>query len=314
MSEDDHDHDWMAGLDWSMHRRPYEDYVSEMLVLSGVVDLLGQYVLEPHPSTPFFIADAGNTPSGPLVDIEDAFSADGTPIHSVHAHLGSLMRSHANELGITIKNPDFISLAEWKAVLIAGSCSGYWSFGEGARLAVAGLAPMIARLAAEERILTYARPIGGGPTLLPITGRKWWDLDPEQAVRRLASCSLAYEAPFDASAIPNHMIFVSRTNLNSVLIEAARRKPVYIAFLEYGDWASKRTVNQYAVQTAEVTAFLISLMESGEVEHFNNQDFKTAVQDEFGVRGLGRCFERAKAAAIADPSRARFGKRRPRTV
>ena len=310
MDDIDTDNDWIAGLDWSKYRRPAADYVSDKIMLAGVIDMLARQVCGPYPSgIEFFLSKAGKTPPGPVVAADEAFAQDGTPVHSVHRRLDSLMRSHADDLEVGIARPDVISRDEWERIFDAGQDP--WNEGLGARRAIAGLAPLFARLAAEERVQCHARPMNGGPTTTLINGREWWDLDPEQAVRRIAASGLNLSNPYDPHAAPDHNIFVSFEGLQAVILDAADKHYVATSFREHGDWAVRRKVDYYAVQIAEVTAMLVSMMDSGKCETFTNKDWETAVQSKFGTRGLGRCFERAKASAVADPTRRRFAKRRP---
>lgn len=305
----DGDKDWIAGLDWSKYRRRHEDYVGEGFFLPGVVEMFARQVCAPYPDEiDFFLSNAGNTPPGRVVQVHEAFTADGAPLHSVHQRLDALMRSHADDLEVAIARPDSISQAEWAAIMDAGQDE--WALGQGARRAIDGIAPIIARLAAEERISCLARDRNDSRRTKVITGREWWDLDPEQAIRRIASGGLNLEAPFDPDAPPDHHVFVTRDGLQNAIADAQRTEYVAIAFVEFGKWAIRRRADHYAVHVAEVTEFLIGLMNSGAFETAINEDFEYEVEKEFGKRGLGRCFERAKAAAIADESRARFGKRR----
>jgi hypothetical protein len=306
---EDIDNDWMAGLDWSKYRRPAADYVSDTIMLAGVVDMFARQVCGPYPTgIEFFLSKAGNTPPGSVVPAEDAFAPDGTPFHSVHKRLDTIMRSHADDLEVPIARPDVIGRDEWARIHDTGM--DRWNLGLGARRAVAGLAPIVTRLAAEERLECHARPIHGGPKTISINGREWWDLDPEQSVRRIASSGLNLSKPYDPYAEPDHIIFVSPTGLQKVILDSAREHYVATAFREHGEWAVRRKVDYYAVQVAEVTAFLVTMMNSGNCETFTNRDFEAEVSLEFGSRGLGRCFERAKAAAVADAARSRFAKRR----
>jgi len=305
----DGDRDWIAGLDWSKYRRPHTDYVGEGFFLPGVVEMFARQVCAPYPDEiDFFLANAGNTPPGRVVPAEDAFAADGSPLFSVHQRLNTLMRSHADELEVAIARADMISREEWTAVMDAGQDD--WALGQGARRAVDGLAPIIARMAAEKKILCHARDRTDSGKTTDITGREWWDLDPEQAIRRIASGGINVADPFGPDAVPDHHIFVTRDGLQNAITEAQRTEYVAIAFVEFGKWAIRRRADHYAVQVAEVTEFLIGLMDSGNYETAINEDFEYEVKAEFGVRGLGRCYERAKAAAIAEEKRARFGKRR----
>ncbi|WP_230770229.1 hypothetical protein [Sphingomonas sp. Leaf4] len=310
MHDVDGDNDWISTLDWSAYRRPHTDYVSKAFFLPGVAEMFARHLCAPWPTEiDLFLSHAGNTPPGRIVQAEDAFAADGTPIHSVHRRLDATMRAHADDLEIAIARSDVITFAEWQEICDAGD--DLWHLGQGARRAVNGLAPIIARLAAEERIRCHARPINGGGDRIPIVGRTWWDMDPEQAVRRMAAAAIDPSSPFDEHARPTHRIFVEREGLQNAIYDAQRKEYVAIAFLEFGRWALRRPADHYAVQVAEVTAFLVQLMESGHYEHAINEDFQFEVEQKFGKPGLGRCYERAKAAAIADERRARFGRRRP---
>lgn len=307
----DRDNEWMAGLDWSRHRHRASDYVSDRLLLSGVAKIFADHLCAPsYPEMTDFLAQAGNTPAGGMVGAEEAFGPDGAPIHSIHARLASTARRHADEHGVGIASADVVTRDEWEAIV--EHAAPYWGWGVGARRAVARLAPIIAGLAAREEIACFARPVGGGArdAAIRISGPDWWDIDPDMAVRRFAACGLNLKSPFDAGAPIDHLVFVARNGLQNVAIDTARKHYVPTAALEYGDHILKRRVDHYAVQTEEVAAFLIALMDSGECENWTNLTFQCAVQDEFGKRGLGRCYERAKAMAIEDEKRSRFGRRR----
>ncbi|MBM7406387.1 MULTISPECIES: hypothetical protein [Sphingomonas] len=313
MRRSDLHNEWMTSLDWSRHARHATEYISMKEMLSGVLDKLARHVCAPYPDgLEFFLSQAGNKPAGQIVPAEEAFTEDGRPIYSVHRRLDALMRAHADDWSIGILEPDVISWDEWERIIDAGS--DYWETGIGARRAIAGITPVFCRLAAEEVIKCHARPFGGGAETVEISGRKWWDLDPDQAIRRVASCSLNLSRPFDADAQPDHLIFVSRIGLDRALIEAARRSYVQIVALDdLPPWTIKRQVDRGQIDKEAVARYLISLMDSGDYENAKNQDFEAAVEDVFGARALGRCYQEAKARAIAadDGKRARFGKRRP---
>ncbi|WP_343762968.1 hypothetical protein [Sphingomonas molluscorum] len=308
----DIDSEWIADLDWSRHRIGERAYLGGKIILTSVVDMLVKHVCAPPPEGDSFLANAGNTPPGRIVDSEGAFNADGTPIHSVHRRLDSLMRSHADDLEIGITSPDMITRDEWDAIIFEGQ--GYWSDGVGARYAANAVAPILARMAYDKQISCFARRINGSPDPEDISGPEWWDLLPDQAVRRIATSGLNLARPMDADAPIDHLIFVSRDGLQNALIEAARKNYVELGASELGPWGFRRSVDYYAVQRAEVAEFLIQLMDSGEWEYATNSDFEAAVQAEFGTRGLGRCYERAKAIAVSDNKRSRFKKRRSRAA
>ncbi|PCG15759.1 hypothetical protein [Sphingomonas adhaesiva] len=309
MHDADADNDWMAGLDWSRHRRAGSDWVSEHLMLSGVVDVFARAFCAPYPETiDHFIGQAQNTPPGPIVEADEAFTEAGEPVHSVHARLSALMRRHADDLSIGIVAADAITRDEWERIIEAGRLP--WSIGQGARRAVAGLAPVIARMARAGEIRCFIRRVGGGE-LRPLD-REAWEIDYEAAVRRIAACGLAEQRPFDPSAGIDHLIFVDR-DLHKAVIRNARQSYVPVAGLELGPWAMKRKVDHYAIQVREVAEFLASLM-TDERLGWTNRDFQAAVQDRFGVRGLGRCYEKARQIATEDESRRRFRKRRRTTA
>lgn len=307
----DSENEWLATLDWSAYRRPHTDWVGDGVFLPGVVDMFASQVCAPYPSgIELFLGHAGNTPPGRMILAEEAFAHDGTPLHSVHQRLDALVRAHADDLEVAIARPDVITFAEWDAVVDAGQEP--WTVGQGARRALAGIAPIIARLAAEKRISCHARHRKDSNKKVDITGPEWWDLDPQQAVRRIASGGINLAAPYDPDAETDHLIFVSRDGLQNAIAETQSKEYVAIAFLEYGKWALRRRLDHYAVQVEEVADFLIGLMNSGRFESATNEDFMHEVSKEFGSRGLARVYERAKAIAINDPERARFGKRRSR--
>jgi hypothetical protein len=294
MHEDDANA-WMAGLDWSLYRRSRQGFLSQRLFLPRAIEMFGEQICAPWPQTDFLIGEAGNEHREPIVDSSEAFLEDGTPVHSLHAAFSPAVRREAERFALPIVSADAITQDEWESIYVEHSLAN--GLGMAARRAVAGLAPIIAKAAMEERIATWARPLGGGDARsVPITP-DMWDLDYDTLIRRFAACGLSIDHPHDAQAPVNHLIFVDHAKLQNEIIHLARENYVPIAFSDERLW---RRVDHYAVIVDEVAAFLVELM--SRPDHvLNNEQLKGVVENRFGRSAGGRVFERAKAIAVAQP-------------
>lgn len=308
MLDSDVQNEWMAALDWSAHGPARDGNVSRHLFLAEAVELLARNVCGPWPLIPHFLAHAGNPTTLETVDEGDAFEGDGSseddgrPIQDVHERLGGTMRRLAERHGVAIASDDAMTRSEWAT--IHHEAAWTWSVGVGARRAVAGVAPLFARMAFDRRITVLARPVGGGTQYVDAGGPEWWEIGGGQAVRRLAACGLALDDPYAEEAPATHHLFVSHDGYQAALIETARRS--YVNTINV-DVRVRREVDYYAVQTSEVAKFLVALMVPANAS-MTNDDFMRAVEAEFGSRGLGRVFTKAKALAVAHEGCERFGK------
>jgi hypothetical protein len=70
---------------------------------------------------------------------------------------------------------------------------------------------LVAR-AQDARLKTFARPKGGGKTI-PLAPSHW-EVDPDIALHRLASCSINPEAYLDPKASQTHWIFIDKADLD----------------------------------------------------------------------------------------------------
>ena len=308
MMDYDDEISWIARLDWHAHRPAGGGYLSNRLFFASVGEIAGSIICEPWPlSHDHLLRHASNDHPGRMLQADHAFESDGAPIHSIHAALAENVRHHAERMLVPIKSPDTITFDEWQAVFDAGEDA--WDLGLGARRAAAGIGPFLAKLAFEGSIRCWGRAIGGGDEDSIELGRKYWDIDPDLAIRRLASCGLDPKNPYDAAAEITHRIFVDDGGLQNAMVRGSRTTYVPTAHLELGPWAVRRQVDYHTVTRQAVVDFLISRM-TDENLHWNHDRFKRAVQDEFGVRGLGRTYEQARRIATDHPDRRRFNVRR----
>ena len=298
--------DWMAELDWSRHGRIGPQHLSKHMFMATVADIVGKAVCAPWPDIPFFLERARNPSPGPMVTADRAFDADGSPKAKVQDRLADLVRDHADSFDVPIASADRITYDEWRSVEASGAIA--WSEGEGARRAAAGIAPLVAEMAAKGRITTWARPKGGGDDRATQIPADLWLVDPEIAIRRLASCGLNWDRPFDEEASVDRLIFVETAKLQNTIIEFARPNYVSIAFPEEG---IRRDVDHYAVDVRAVATLLESLMPP-ERAHWRNLDFEAEVARQFTDRALGRVYERAKRVATSHPDRKMFSRPGPK--
>lgn len=298
---DDDDLVWIADLDWKAHGPARDGYVSRHMFLAEAAEILGRRVCGIWPGPPHFLRMAEYPPPDGIVEADDAFDARGEPKAHVHDEAREAMLAHASSLLVPLRDASSIERSEWAT--IEERALLHWDDGTGARRAAAGIARVFARLAFQKEIDVYARPFDGkGYVRL---GPEFWDIDDDQAIRRLAACALSLEGPRDPAAQPDHRIFVSHDRFNLAIERAARRWYVPVCALEMGEL--ERDEDHLAVNVSEVANFLIGLMVP-EHSDWNDARFQVAVQDEFGSRALGVVYQRAKARAVAHPSRAYFGK------
>ncbi|MFV0622656.1 hypothetical protein ACBY01_01415 [Sphingomonas sp. ac-8] len=296
---DDEDLFWMADLDWKAHGPAREGYIGRDMFLAEAAELLGKRICGIWPGLVHFLRMAEYPPPSDIVEADEAFGADEKPIPGIYDREHGVMLAHAVSLDVPLHDADDIDRAEW--ALIVDKARQQWDDGLGARRAAAGIARAFARLAFEEEIDVHARPFGDkGYVRL---GPEFWEVDDEQAIRRLAACALSIDRPYEPAAQPDHRIFVGHNRYARAIDRASRRWYVPVCAL---DEELKRDEDQTSVRVSEVAHFLAGLMVPANSD-WNDERFKDAVQAEFGSGGLGVTYNRAKAKAVAHPDRRYFG-------
>jgi len=298
---DDEDLVWMADLDWKAHGPARVGYIARDMFLAEAAETLGRRICGVWPVAHYFLRMAEYPPTAEMVDVDEAFDSDGHPIEGVHAREHGVMLAHAVSLDVALRDADAIGRAEWASIV--QRARQQWDDGTGARRAAAGIARAFARLAFEDEIDVFARPFDGAGYVR--LGPEFWEIDDEQAIRRLASCALSVDRPYDPSALPDHRIFVGHDRYARATDRAARRWYVPVCALEMGELL--REEDHVSVRVSEVAHFLAGLMVPANSD-WNDNRFKDAVQAEFGSRGKGVVYDRAKARAVAHPDREYFGK------
>lgn len=289
------DLDWISGLDWSEHDSINGRWISKHLHLADAATRLAMSVCSVWPPIPSFLAQASNTPSGPLVSTAEAFATNGAAIHSHHARLSDLMRRHADHLGVGIAESNAIGRDEWEAILSAGAL--YWSDGDGARTIAAGVAPIIARLAFDGHIQTLSCPLDGGDAEMKDLPRELWSMSGRHAIIRLARCGFNPERPRDPDAPMTHRIFVKRDAFESAVTMTARQHYISIGT---GDEVIARDVDAKDVLHREVVSVLRALMTIAH-KHWTEDDFHDEVNDRLRQEIGPRPWTRAWQSVTKDP-------------
>lgn len=301
--------DWMAGFDWSRHQVRASTYISDSLLLSGFTEVFAKAICGFYPEDDSLLLGYGSTePPGSVVTAKRAFTPDGRPIYSIHNRLAPIMRRHADNFNIGVAEPDLINPQEWNEILSSGLIP--WNLANTSRHIVAEISPIIAQMAFDQKIILKARPLGGG---FPVDffSKDLWGIDRDVSIHRVITCGINYNNPFDRNAPIDHLLYVERKDMQTAILAEAKKDYIAAVGAEFGKFVFRRKIDYVAVQIEEVTTFLIDRMNDAECAFWTNRNFKDAVEDEFGTRGLGRCFEQAKRRATQDPSRKRFNLRRP---
>lgn len=295
---EDRDLEWMAELDWSLHGLKGTTFVSDNKLIAAAAALLGEHAAPFWPDEdPYFLARAGNTPRGRWVEADVAFGPGGI-LTSLYYDTRDLAISHARDLLIPLASPGDVTPAEWEAISDAGM--ELWAVGEGARRMWWKLAPLVARLAADRKIVTFARPVGGG-TEEPVRAALW-KLDPDTAVKRLARCGLNLERPFDSEAAVTHHLFVESVGLGHVMQDTARENYIPHSFV---DDVFPRPIDEKSPSDALMRAHLHKLML--ENPEWTVDDFNEALETKYSTNIGPRPFRRMREAVLADdPALARI--------
>lgn len=296
----DEDLFWMADLEWKAHGPAREGYISEHMFMAEAAEMLGRRICGVWPGPVHFLRMAEYPPPAAMTEADEAFDAAGNPIRDIHDREHDVMLAHALSLDVPLRDADVIERAEWASIV--EKARQEWDDGTGARRAAAGIARAFARLAFEGEIDVHARPFHKKEYIT--LGPEFWEVDDEQAIRRLAACALSIDRPYDPSAQPNHRIFVGHARYAHAIARAARRWYVPVCALEMGELP--RDEDHNSVRISEVAHFLAGLMVPANSD-WNDDRFKDAVQDKFGSGGLGVVYVRAKAKAVAHPDRRYFG-------
>ena len=213
------EHDWMAGLDWSMHGDKSRRFANPRQFLAVTLHRIAEYATGEwpgHDEIPFFLAKAGVEPRGAFRPADDVFADDGSPTTLYGDGLASAI-AHAARRGIPLASSNALTRDEWDWIEWHGAWD--WSCGEGARLVWSRLAPAFAELASSGRVETWIEPIDGGRAeRLPASA---WQLPPDAAVRRCARCAVNGDDPFARNAPATHHVFVDGAGLDKAIMETA---------------------------------------------------------------------------------------------
>lgn len=297
---------WMIGLDWRQHRSGQLDDRTDLASIPEVAVRMGRELCAPWIEEPNFLTFAGVDRLDPaLVDEYLAFDSEGRPIPSIHERSADLFRRKAEELGVPVGDPRSLTPDEWSDVHLTAWLQA--SMGDGARRAASGMAPLLARLAADGEIETYATKLGGGPAE-PIPRTMWSNLSHDQAVRRLALCGLSIADPYEPAAPIDRMIFVDDRNLDEAIRRTALANYVPIINEDIRVW---RPSDDRPIKLGDAMSVLHGIMTSGSV--ITNEALKARFLAITG-RALSKGkFEEAKRRLLAAHSSLKsFGQGGPR--
>ena len=298
---------WMQDLDWSFYRRARFGVISRRIFLPRLVEMFAEQICAPWPGTDYFLGEAGNPFTPPIVDVDEAFMSSAPdfekiPVHSHHARFDALVRKEADRFGLPILSADRIEYNEWDAITLEQMLAN--GDGIGARRALHAVAPIIAEAAMTGKVVTWARPTGGGDDRAEQMTPGMWDLDEDALYRRFAACGLCFDRPHDPDADVDHFIFADAAGLQNTILQSARQNYAPIA-LDPHIHRLRRRVDYYAVLVEEVEAFLVTTLEKASPA-IGNDTLKDLVRAEFGESATGKIFERAKAAAVKHPGLEHF--------
>lgn len=240
-------------LDWSRHLLSRDEaelgdgvFLADVAAMLGTATFEGWWGDEPAHIRPAVHADVT------IVDPEEAFEADGSPVTAIHQTFGPAVRavlSPAAWRDLDLRVRDEIA---WRRTLStdpaggpplstealtarAGSdaddpiTEGNWqaawemveadrAMREAAIQRVTAIARGLAELVLAGRIRLVARPLAGGPTdvVVPTT---IWSGGAETRLRRLAACGFDPLAPHDAMAPATYLIFAHGDGLEEAIAE-----------------------------------------------------------------------------------------------
>lgn len=234
-------------LDWSRHLLSRDEtelgdgvFLADVAAMLGAAMFEGWWGDEPAHLRPAVRADVT------IVDPEEAFEPDGSPVTVIHKAFGPAVRavlSPAAWRDLDLRVRDEIA---WRRTLSAdpaggpplstdalaaragsdaedpitdGNWQAAWEMVEADRAMreaaiqrVTAIARGMAELVLAGRIRLMARPLAGGPTdvVVPTT---IWAGGAETRLRRLAACGYDPLAPHDATAPATHLIFADGDGL-----------------------------------------------------------------------------------------------------
>lgn len=234
-------------LDWSRHLLTRDEAeLGDGVFLADVAAALGAATFEGWwGDEPAYLRPSSG-PDASVLDPEEAFDADGTPVASIHAAFGPAVRAVLSPAAWRDLNLRVTDGPAWRRRLMAdpaggppatpdaikardgldaddpiteGNWQAAWEMVEADRamreaaiLRMTAVARGVAELALDDRIRLMARPLGGGP-LDVVVPRTIWSGGAETRLRRLAACGFDPLAPHEPTAPATHLIFADGDGL-----------------------------------------------------------------------------------------------------
>lgn len=297
---------WMIDLDWRQHRAGRMDGRTDHGTIPETAIRLGEELCAPWLEEPGFLSFADVELLDPdLLDEHAAFDPAGMPVPAVHERSAGLIRRKAEELRVAVSDPRALTLEEWSDVHLAAWLQA--SLGAGARRAASGMAPILARLAADGEIETYTTRLGGGPAT-PLPAAIWRNISDEQAIRRFAACGLSLASPYDPAAAIDSLILIGEHDLDAAIRRAALTRYVPTIVEDVRVW---RPVDDRPIKLGDAMWILRDIMSNSPV--MSNEALKRAFLEITGVELGKRRFEEAKRKLVAaHPSFNDFARGGPR--
>lgn len=194
---------------------------------------------------------------------------------------------------------DPITRAHWDEV--------WWEFLDidsvldGAEKLLPRVANELVDMAQASRLKTYARPKGGGE-IIPLAPYHW-EIDPDIALQRLASCSINPTAHLCPEAPATHWIFVDEADLN-------REMQPYDDEQKRIEILNSRTATLVEGTREECAAWLMLQFDDPECPWSRKEQFFENAKRVFGALLSENCFLEAwKDAVVEFPSRSKPGPR-----
>lgn len=304
---DDHEIEWLAELDWSMHGdAQHRDVCPKGTIpLATAFERLARHAIDVWPEGHYrfpFLKCAGLKPHSGWVTSDIAFDPEGRPHPSIHAVHAPGVIADAMRLNVPIASTDAVTREEWEDVEATGGED--WAWGTGARRVWSNLAPSFAAAASRGEVKTFARRIHGGPT--SAIEPKLWAIGFEMAVRRAASCAICLDGgedgPFDPNAKPTHRLFVEAIGLEPALQAIARE--TYVPQLDLGPIAPLlRPIDEKLPSERRLTDRLVLLLESHDPRTTASDEFRTMLETDFvcdiGPRPFRRIWRSANERFLA---------------
>lgn len=307
-------------LDWSRHAvdRDGREYCQGGIFLAEAAARMGKEMIEYWQGTEgALLADAVRFPLVRIPPAHQAFTIDGAPIRSVHDAYGPLVRRVMSpalfaDLELRASDPDrwiathvpdpvdgepipanvlrarerkdasdSISRENWDCAYVDGVVEkGLRDFAVGKMRAVARA---LAELSQAGSITMLSRPIREGRTQQ--LDHPVWSSGAEQRLRRLASCGYSQLDPDDASAEPDHLLFVADAGFEQAIAQYAAANPVTVDELAHSVWPD--VDEQPAVQRPKPDArtimrYIVHLLSSKDRSNWRTKDLDTVILATFG--------------------------------